>query len=141
MKVGGGALGQFDALIEESLNHRLRRQEVVSSNLVNAETPGFRALGYDFEAQLQSAIGEDTDLPLRTTHDLHVRNPGVTADGRVEADLYVKPTESIGNDGNTVDVDQEMSDLAANQLLYRATVELLNRRMGLLRYGINGGRV
>lgn len=140
MKVTGQGIGQIDGVLEESLNHRLRRQQVITSNLVNAHTPGFRALGYDFEKQLQSAVGSDDELPLRTTHADHVRNPGVKGDGTVEADLFVKPTESLGNDGNSVDVDAEMGDLAANQLLYRATVELLNRRLGMLRYGISGGR-
>ena len=52
----------------------------------------------------------------------------------------MKPTESIGNDGNTVDVDKEMTEMAANQIVYRATIEILNRQLGMLRYGINGGR-
>lgn len=129
-----------DAVLEEGLNQRLAKQMVISGNIVNANTPGFRALGYEFESQLQAAVGNDSSLKLETTDPEHIMHSGLNKAGDLKPDLIVKPTESVGNDGNTVDVDQEMSDLAANKILYQATVELLNRRLAMLRYGINGGR-
>jgi flagellar basal-body rod protein FlgB len=138
--VANQIFSQADAVLESGLNHRLKRQDVIVSNLVNAYTPGYRALGYDFESQMQSALENNDALPLKTSNERHLKHPGVTGDGDIKADLHVKPTESIGNDGNSVDVDKEMSDMAANQLIYRATVEVLNRRLGMMRYGVNGGR-
>lgn len=138
--VANQVFSKADAVLEEGLNQRLKRQDVIASNLVNAYTPGYRALGYEFENQLQSAINNENGLQLKTTDPRHIKNPGLSADGNIKGDLHVKPTESIGNDGNTVDVDKEMSDMAANQLIYRATIETMNRRLGMMRYGINGGR-
>ena len=141
MKLTGGPIfSRADSALEESLNHRLAKQNVIASNLTNSQTPGYRALGYEFEAQLQSAVGTSGGLALRVSDGKHIKYPGVSADGTVQPDLHVKPTESIGNDGNTVDADQEMADLAETQILYRATVEVLNRKLAMLRYGINGGR-
>ena len=129
-----------DAVLEQSLNHRLAKQNVIASNLSNAETPGYRAMGYEFESQLQAATGSNESLAMRVSNEKHIAHQGVGADGSVQPDLHVKPTESVGNDGNTVDADQENADMAETQILYRATVELLNRKLGMLRYGINGGR-
>jgi flagellar basal-body rod protein FlgB len=138
--VANQMFSKADAALESGLNHRLKRQDVIVSNLVNAYTPGYRALGYDFESQMQAALENGDAMPLKTSDERHMKHPGATQDGDVKADLYVKPTESIGNDGNSVDVDKEMSEMAANQLIYRATVEVLNRRLGMMRYGVNGGR-
>lgn len=138
--LANNAFDKTDAVLERSLNHRLNKHNVIVGNLTNANTPGYRAMGYDFESQLSAAVSEQDASMMRTTNSAHVRRPGLNGDGDVKADLFVKPTESIGNDGNTVDVDQEMADLAWNQTAYRATVELLNRKMAMMRYGINGGR-
>lgn len=129
-----------DAVLEESLNQRLIKQNVITSNISNAQTPGYRALGYEFEQQLRAAVGNDGQMKIQATDDRHFKHQGLTVNGDLRGDLHVKPSESIGNDGNSVDLDAEMADLAWNQTVYRATVELLNRRLGMLRYGINGGR-
>jgi len=128
-----------DRLQIESLNQRMVRNDVVTSNVANAETPGYRALGYQFEEQLKSLIGEDEPFPMRVSNPRHFRTEKSFGDGRLEADVFVRPTESITEDGNTVDVDHEMAEMAQNQILYRATIELINRKMGILRYGITGG--
>jgi flagellar basal-body rod protein FlgB len=129
-----------DAVLEESLNQRLIKQNVITSNISNAQTPGYRSLGYEFEEQLRAAVGNDGQMGIQATDARHFKHQGLTVNGDLRGDLHVKPTESIGNDGNTVDLDSEMADLAWNQTLYRATVELLNRRLAMLKYGINGGR-
>lgn len=123
-----------------SLNHRQRRAEVIHGNVANAETPGFRALQYDFESQLQALVGSNEPIPLITSEASHLKHEGVSADGSIEAKVGMRPTESVGNDGNTVDIDLEMAQLAQNQILYRATIETINRKVGILKYAINGGR-
>lgn len=138
--VGSQIFNKTDAVLEESLNLRMQRHMVNLSNVTNSMTPGYRALGFDFEKQLQAAIGDSEQMKMRTSDPRHMKTPGLSADGNLKPDLFVKPTESIGNDGNTVDVDQEMTEMAANQIVYRATIEVLNRQLGMLRYGINGGR-
>jgi flagellar basal-body rod protein FlgB len=139
--IRGQMFSQGDSTLESTLNHRLQKQKVIVSNIANSQTPGYRALGYDFETQLQKAIQQSSGKgqPMAATHPGHFRGQGVTGDGQFKPDLHVKATESIGNDGNSVDVDREMAELAENQIIYQFTVEILNRRLGMLRYGINGG--
>ncbi len=134
-----GLMNQSDSIQMDALNFRLKRSEVINANVANAETPGYRSLGFDFESQLQ-ALGEQKSEAATATDAQHRMHPFVSGDGKVEPEVYMRPTESVGNDGNTVDLDAEMALLAQNQLLYRATVETLSKKIGLLRYAINGGR-
>lgn len=136
----GGIFNFADRLQMATLDHRLKKSEVITSNVANAETPGYRALGYDFEDQLAELAHLDGKLSVKTSNDKHFKNAFTRADGKVEADVFIRPTESVGDDGNTVDVDGEMVRMAENQLLYRSSVEMLNRKIGVLRYAINGGR-
>ena len=124
----------------EVLNHRLRRNQVVSSNIANAETPGYRALGYDFEEQLQSVAEINDPLPVKVTDGRHRTHNLALANGSVTPNVYVRPTESIGHDGNTVDVDEEMAKRTQNDVLYRMALETINRKIGMLKYAITGGR-
>jgi flagellar basal-body rod protein FlgB len=123
-----------------TLNHRVVRDKVLAANIANAETPGYRALGYDFEKQLQDITNLSDRMQLQTSNPLHFKNAFTSASGQLKPDVFVKPNESVGQDGNTVDMDQEMAQLAENQILYQSTVELINRKIGILRYAITGGR-
>lgn len=122
-----------------TLNQRLVRNQVITSNIANAETPGYRALGYDFEEQLQTIAALNDPIAIKTSHPKHLRNTFTQADGTAYPDVYVVPTETVPNDGNTVDLDKEMAKLAQNQILYRATVDFINRKLGMIRYAITGG--
>lgn len=139
-RITGGIFNLSDRLQMASLEHRHKRGNVLAANIANSETPGYRAIGYDFEEQLSSVAGLESDLPMKVSHPQHFRNGHTTADGRIEPDVFVKPTETVPEDGNTVDVDAEMVQMAENQILFRSAVESLNRKVGMLRYAINGGR-
>ncbi len=136
----GGLFNFSDRLQMESLGLRNRRNEVVTANIANAETPGYRAFGYDFEKQLQDLGKMNDPIGVRTNNPSHMRNSFTKADGSLTPDVFVRPTESVDEDGNTVDIDTEMAQMAQNQILYRTTVETLNRKIGMLKYAINGGR-
>jgi flagellar basal-body rod protein FlgB len=136
----GGLFNFSDRLQIESLNQRNRRSEVISSNIANAETPGYRAFGYDFEKQLQDLAKMNEPIAVKVSDPRHMRNNFTQTDGTIKPDVYVRPTESVDEDGNTVDMDTEMAQLAQNQILFKTAVETLNRKIGTLRYAINGGR-
>lgn len=123
-----------------SLSMRMKKATVINSNITNAETPGYRALGYDFEEQLQTLLDGNKSPKVISNDPRHLKHAFVSADGQIRPDVYVRPSESVGHDGNTVDLDKEMAELAQNQILYRTAVETLNRKIGTLRYAINGGR-
>jgi len=136
----GGMFNFSDKLQMESLTQRNRRNEVITGNIANAETPGFRAFGYDFEKQLQDLAKMNEPIAVKVSDPRHMRNNFTKADGSITPEVYVRPTESVDEDGNTVDMDLEMEQLAQNQILFKTAVETLNRKIGTLKYAINGGR-
>lgn len=138
-KISSGLFTLDDRISMTSLDLRRQRSEVLGANIANAETPGYRSFGYDFEDQLQAVAGTGEPFPMKASNGKHFKNGHTEADGTIYPDVFIRPTESVGQDGNTVDVDKEMADLAQNQILYQATIELINRKVGLLKYAISSG--
>jgi len=138
-KISSGMFTTSDVMQMKSLNFRQTRNDVNTANIANSETPGYRAIGYDFEDQLRSMLEVDDDFQPKTTDPRHLKTEHSTADGKIEPDVFVRPTESIPEDGNTVDVDREMAELSQNQILYRGAVDLINRKIAILKYAISGG--
>lgn len=118
-----------DALAS-SLNLRSVKNSVTSSNIANAETPGYHAKRVDFEDSLQRA------LDLEGVGDVDTN-----AISRVKADVYDNPEGNVSNDQNSVDLEQEMSNLQENTILYKAAVQLMNKKLAAMRYAVTeGGR-
>lgn len=113
---------------QTALNLRAYRQQLLASNIANADTPHYKARDLDFSAALQGALaGRMGPLALSTTSSRHLDGTPVEA-----ADPHVKfRTEEQGAvDGNTVNMDVERSQFAENAMQYEASVTFIN---GLLR--------
>jgi flagellar basal-body rod protein FlgB len=123
-----------------SLNFRNLRHNVTASNLANAETPGYKAKVLDFEDALARAIdleGLNAQNGLEGDH----LAMGTGAISRAKADIYDNPEGAVTNDGNSVDLEREMATMNENSILYRAALQLINKKLGALRYAAtDGGR-
>ncbi len=122
--------------LNTSLNLRLANQNVISGNIANADTPGFKAKRMEFEGALRDALGVSGHLQPAKTDPKHV---GVTDTDPVEPDVYEDASGVESLDGNTVDRAKEMSLMVENQVLYDASVELLKKKLGMLKYAIGEG--
>ncbi len=122
-----------------SINMRLLRQGVISSNIANAETPGYHAKRADFEAELSRALNLEEVNKMEFDHPNHFPM-GKGAISRVKADVYEDPLGVVSNDGNTVDLETEMARLTENSILHKAALELINKKLAALRYSITEGR-
>lgn len=123
-----------------SINFRQLRQDVISSNIANAETPGYKAKKLDFEAALARAIDMHGIAESMTDSSDHMAI-GEGAFSRIRADVYDNPDINVTNDGNTVDMEREMAELAENTILYKAALQLINKKLASLRYAATeGGR-
>jgi flagellar basal-body rod protein FlgB len=58
----------------------------------------------------------------------------------LKADVYDNPDVAMNNDGNTVDMEREMATLNENSIRYKAATQLINKKLGKLKYAITGGR-
>lgn len=122
--------------LASSLNLRQIRHEVLTSNIANADTPGYKAKRVDFEEALQRALDVDGNLEMLTSDEKHfdVGNGGFD---NLQPEIYEDPNGIVSEDGNTVDRDAEMAKMAENKILYDASVKLLNKKLGMLKYTIN----
>lgn len=122
-----------------SLNFRTMRQELLSSNIVNADTPGYKAQRISFEEALARAIDVDDQQNLNTEDAQHY-NVGGGGFANLQPEVYEDPNGVVSEDGNTVDRDAELAKMAENKILYDATVQLLNKKLGLLKYAVSSER-
>ncbi|MCB0365215.1 MAG: flagellar basal body rod protein FlgB [Bdellovibrionaceae bacterium] len=121
-----------------SINLRLLRQSITSSNIANAETPGYKAKKVDFEEALSRAIDVEGLRQMNSSSGEHfATGPGSIS--RVRADVYDNPDINVTNDGNTVDMEKEMATLAENSILYKAALQLINKKMAALKYAATEG--
>ena len=118
---------------------REMRQEIISSNIANAETPGYKAKRLSFEDALARALDVDGQENMNVTDDEHF-NVGSGGFANLQPEVYEDPNGNASEDGNTVDRDHEMSQMAKNKILYDASVQLLNKKLGLMKYAINSER-
>jgi flagellar basal-body rod protein FlgB len=113
-------------LVENMLDWAAKRQQTISANLANIDTPGYKAKDVSFAEHMQSLV-------LKTTSPSHIQ-PGAQNNMRI----YEVGTETKEN-GNTVDLDREMTELTKNGLQYVALVQFLNQKIRTLRSAINDG--
>lgn len=124
----GDIFGKIISEVAEHMNYRTYRQEVLSSNIANMDTPGYKAKETLFESEL------DSRLKLTTTNQQHLKKSP-------SEDLYRTvddPFSRIGNDSNTVDIDREMMKLNQNQLLYTASADIIAAKLDQLKTTIGG---
>tara|TARA_B100001248_G_scaffold262154_1_gene256418 strand:+ start:16260 stop:16670 length:411 start_codon:yes stop_codon:yes gene_type:complete len=125
--------------LERSLDSLQLRNTVTTANIANAETPNYKAKKVDFEEELASALMQGGAKNLSATDAGHfpLSRPAVAA---VQADVYDNPDVNHSNDGNTVDLEKEMATLSESTIRYRAATQLINKKLGAMKYVIGEGR-
>lgn len=121
-----------------SLNMRQLRNSVTAANIANAETPGYHAKKMDFEEALARAVDLDGLRSMSTSDENHITVGGSTA--KVRPDIYENPDVAVNNDGNTVDLANEMSTQAENAIMYKAALHLINKKLAALKYAAGDGK-
>ncbi len=123
-------------VIQKNLELRQARHSLLSSNLANAETPGYVARDVVFEDTLREAAWPDRPEVLHRTHPRHFPPPAPSLP-QVQGRLVPTPSDDVGNDLNSVSVDQEMAKLTLNTLHVNASTEFLSRFFDQLRRTIS----
>ena len=113
---------------QAALSLRAARQELLASNIANADTPNYKAKDIDFASALQGAMsGSKTNLPLVTTSPSHLG--GTTGDSVMGSPIMYRNALQPSADGNTVDMDVERAQFADNALRYEASVKFVSERV------------
>lgn len=104
--------------LENIMDICVYRQKILASNIANVDTPNYKAKDIDFKEELKRAI-ENGSPTLRV----------------IEA-----PTTMPNRDGNTVEIEVEMTKLAETMLMYNVASQLLSTKIRMFKDAIKGGR-
>lgn len=113
-------------VVENLLDWTAKRQQTISANLANIDTPGYKAKDISFSEQMKA-------LSLEVSSPVHLEPTTGNGLGVFEVDTKAK------QNGNTVDLDREMTELTKNGLQYVALVQFLNQKLRTLRSAIRDG--
>lgn len=119
-----------------ALNLQAQRQQLLASNIANADTPNYKARDIDFRAALQGALGATQGtVKMSSTQVGHI---GQGAGGVTEATPGYRTEFQSAVDGNTVNMDVERAAFAENSLHYEASVTFINGMLRSMQTAITG---
>ena len=121
-----------------ALNMHAHRQEVLASNIANADTPNYKARDIDFKSALQSQLGQSGGaLAMATTSVRHLPVSGASGMNYSDFEGY-RPELQSSVDGNTVNMDVERGEYAENSIRYEASLTFINGIFSGMRRAITG---
>jgi flagellar basal-body rod protein FlgB len=126
-------------ILGKSIDLRTKQQNMISSNIANAETPNYVPKTLSFEEEFQGAIkGTNTGVQVQT-NPRHLPFKGANSRIQSVAGRVIEtPAKTPGKDGNAVELEGEMGRMTENQIMYNASVQLLAKKFEGLRTAIKG---
>ena len=108
--------------MEQGLRVRAQRQQVLATNIANADTPNYKAKDLDFNQAMKAALGNTgSQENMSVTNSKHIGSAN-----NVSAQVKERSNLQNSADGNTVDMDVEQSQFAENALQYETLVSMIN---------------
>lgn len=105
------------------------REQAISRNISNVDTPGFQAQTVNFETAIKNALKKTEGLALSQSSSGHLAAPaqstGFTTVNR--------PASTLRADGNNVDIDSELTDMTDTALRYQTVSQTVSKKLVLLK--------
>ena len=119
-------------ILEKSLSFRQIRGDMISSNIANANTPYYKSKDIRFEEALQKETNslyenKNHKLKLAITSPMDIEPKNI--DDGFRPVVFFRDGHLERNDGNTVDIDVETTEMAKNTLAYNATIAAVKKQM------------
>ncbi len=116
------------SLLNKDLDGLWVRQQAISDNLANYETPGYKSKSVSFEDQLQEKLSEQGET----------RSGAVAGIESVSPETSEASDESYRADGNGVDLEKENLEMARTQLNYECSLQMMTDEFSRLKSVISG---
>jgi flagellar basal-body rod protein FlgB len=128
------SFGKTFSALEKAIGIAQQRNAVITSNISNLDTPGYKPKDINFKSELARALETNHKTDLTRTDPRHISM-------QMNGDQMIEPYEEQGewNGYNWADIDSEMTKLTENNLVYRTAVEALLRKMNLLKEVVREG--
>jgi|GEM_PF-62738 len=124
--------GKTIEMAKKGLDSAALRHNVISNNIANVNTPGFKRQSVIFEEALRQ-----NKLSAKRIHPKHIP---FSTEAKNSVRIITESDTIYRNDENNVDLDKEMADLAKNTIYYNAIATRLARKFSLLKLVAQGGR-
>lgn len=140
----GIGLFNNNPLLEKALDGSWLRNEALSNNIANVNTPNYIRQDVNFQDYLKAAMSKDTIRGIMTD-PRHIPMNGTSDDEESASNVHFQitkdySTSALRSDGNNVDIDKEMAELAKNQILYNTFAEMINKNFSMTMSAIKEGR-
>lgn len=122
----------FDSL-QHGLDYAALNNKTIANNIANVDTANYKAREVAFKSVLNNEL--KSSMQTTRTHDKHFN----FNDGNNQFHVTTNNSTSYNHNGNNVDVDKEMSNLATNQIYYNALIDRMNGQFNSLQSVIRGG--
>ena len=131
-------------ILEKSLHYRKIRQDMIASNIANADTPYYRPKDIRFEEALQEEVAKKFNEPMPPKLQLAKTQPGHLPgfDDSIDAKpiVFFRDGHLARNDGNSVDIDVETTEMAKNNIAYNATIQALRKDIEIFKAVIDSSK-
>ena len=127
-----GLFSKTVELLGRNIDIRARNQNLLASNIANAETPNYIPKSLDFEGELQGALkgarnGGNAGASRTNPAHIPIKGAGDRLSS-VTGKIVETPAATPGKDGNAVELENEMGKLLENQIMYNASVQILSKK-------------
>jgi len=123
-----GSFGYIDVL-NSAANSTWLRNEVLSSNIANVDTPNYKRKDVSFATYLNSALGGTNNTTSTLTQ--RIKNIDLS---NVNSKIYTDNSNlSYRSDGNNVDIETENVELASNQIMYNALIDSMSNEFSRMK--------
>lgn len=130
-------------LVYQALDYRSLRQDLIASNIANVDTPFYRPKDIDFEHYLAREEDrifnnrQDSELKMAETSAKHLKGESFYSN---KATTFFRDGHLARNDGNSVDLDVETSEMGKNSVMYQALTSALKKHRGIFAYALDSSR-
>lgn len=132
---GGKIMSLFGGTIsslQTGLDYATVKNQTISNNIANVDTTNYKAKDVTFKHTLDNQL----QFQAKRTNEKHINFSGYT---NQPFQVTMNKNTQFNHNGNNVDIDKEMTELANNQIYYQALVDRMNGKFNSLQRVIRGG--
>lgn len=125
-------------MLQRGLDTAWLKNEVIANNIANADTPNFKASKVRFDTVLDRQLNQSAPAGMKRTTTKHMDVSG--REGSLHSLVEQNNSTSKRLDGNNVDIENEMVELAKNNLLYQTLIQETTKEFSKIKFAINEGK-
>ncbi|WP_186577478.1 flagellar basal body rod protein FlgB [Aquibacillus kalidii] len=122
--------------LERALDYSSVKNKTISNNIANVDTDNYKAKSVVFKDALSKEM--NSTFVAKRTNVKHIPFQSSSLEGSFR--VVTDKGSTYNHNGNNVDIDKEMTELAENQIYYQAIVDRLNGKFNSLQTVLKGGR-